>query len=131
MNRVMVQPNPIKEEAVQVSRKLVSLLLREKFEVLALEEFRQVLCDGLEAHEAAQVRFMKAPEIYPACDFIMVVGGDGTILRIAPDASLFRKPVLGVNCEISRRLTRRAASFVGLGCTITRFIIQHFLYVRE
>jgi NAD+ kinase len=28
----------------------------------------------------------------------MVVGGDGTILRIAPDASLFRKPVLGVNC---------------------------------
>lgn len=98
MNRVMVQPNPIKEEAVQVSRKLVSLLLREKFEVLALEEFRQVLCDGLEAHEAAQVRFMKAPEIYPSCDFIMVVGGDGTILRIAPDASLFRKPVLGVNC---------------------------------
>ena len=98
MNRVMVQPNPIKEEAVQVSRKLVSLLLREEFEVLALEEFRQVLCDGLEAHEAAQVRFMKAPEIYPTCDFIMVVGGDGTILRIAPDASLFRKPVLGVNC---------------------------------
>ena len=44
MNRVMVQPNPIKEEAVQVSRKLVSLLLREEFEVLALEEFRQVLC---------------------------------------------------------------------------------------
>ena len=37
MNRVMVQPNPIKEEAVQVSRKLVSLLLREKFEGLALE----------------------------------------------------------------------------------------------
>ena len=98
MNRVMVQPNPIKEEAVRVSRKLVSLLLREKFEVLALEEFRQVLCDGLEAHEAAQVRFMNAPDIYPACDFIMVVGGDGTILRIAPDASLYRKPVLGVNC---------------------------------
>ena len=98
MNRVMVQPNPIKEEAVRVSRKLVSLLLREKFEVLALEEFRQVVCEGLEAHEAAQVRFMNAPDIYPACDFIMVVGGDGTILRIAPDASLYRKPVLGVNC---------------------------------
>ena len=98
MNRVMVQPNPIKEEAVQVSRKLVSLLLRENFEVLALEEFRQVLGEGLEADELARVRFMKSPDIYPACDFIMVVGGDGTILRIASDASLYRKPVLGVNC---------------------------------
>ena len=98
MNRVMVQPNPIKEEAVQVSRKLVSLLLREQFEVLALEEFRDVLKDGLQAEELAQVRFMNSPDIYPACDFIMVVGGDGTILRIAGEASLYRKPVLGVNC---------------------------------
>lgn len=98
MNRVMVQPNPIKEEAVQVSHKLISLLLREAFEVLALEEFRQVLGQGLPAEDLARVRFMKAPDIYPACDFIMVVGGDGTILRIAGEASLYRKPVLGVNC---------------------------------
>ena len=98
MNRVMVQPNPIKAEAVQVSQQLISLLLREAFEVLVLEEFRSVLADGLSPEERAKVRFMRAPDIYPACDFIMVVGGDGTILRIAGDASLFRKPVLGVNC---------------------------------
>ena len=98
MNRVMVQPNPIKEAAVHVSHKLISLLLQEGFEVLALEEFRQVLGKGLAAEELARVRFLKSPDIYPACDFIMVVGGDGTILRIAGDASLYRKPVLGVNC---------------------------------
>ena len=67
MNRVMVQPNPIKEEAVQVSRKLVSLLLCEGFEVFALEEFYDVLAPGLTEEELAQLNFMKAPDIYPAC----------------------------------------------------------------
>ena len=57
-----------------------------------------MLAPGLTEEELAQLNFMKAPDIYPACDFIMVVGGDGTILRIAGDASLYRKPVLGVNC---------------------------------
>ena len=98
MNRVMVQPNPTKEEALNVSRELISLLLREAFEVLALEEFREVLTRELPAEDLCRVRFMKDPDIYPSCDFIMVVGGDGTILRIAGQASLDRKPVLGVNC---------------------------------
>ena len=98
MNRVMVQPNPTKEEALNVSRKLIALLLGEEFEVLALEEFREVLTRELPPEDLSRVRFMEDPDIYPACDFIMVVGGDGTILRIAGQASLYRKPVLGVNC---------------------------------
>ena len=98
MNRVMVQPNPTKEEALQVSRRLISLLLREQFEVLVLEEFRLVLSQRLTPAEREKVQFLAEPDIYPVCDFIMVVGGDGTILRIAGQASLYRKPVLGVNC---------------------------------
>ena len=98
MNRVMVQPNPTKQEALSVSRKLIALLLSEAFEVFVLEEFRQVLTRELPGEDLARVRFMEDPDIYPACDFIMVVGGDGTILRIAGQASLYRKPVLGVNC---------------------------------
>ena len=98
MDRVMVQPNPTKEEALQVSRRLISLLLREQFEVVVLEEFRKVLSERLTPRELEQVRFLEELDIYPACDFIMVVGGDGTILRIAGQASLYRRPVLGVNC---------------------------------
>ena len=98
MNRVMVQPNPTKEEALKVSCELIDLLLREEFEVLALEEFRAVLTQVLPNDNLRRVRFMAEPDIYPSCDFIMVVGGDGTILRIAGQASLYRKPVLGVNC---------------------------------
>ncbi len=98
MNRVMVQPNPTKDEALRVSRRLISLLLQEQFEVLALEEYREPLLFGLSDEEKARIRFLRDPDIYPTCDFIMVVGGDGTILRIAEQASRFRKPVLGVNC---------------------------------
>ncbi len=98
MNRVMVQPNPTKDAALRVSRRLISLLLQEGFEVLALEEYREPLLFGLKEEERQQVRFLRDPDIYPTCDFIMVVGGDGTILRIAEQASRFRKPVLGVNC---------------------------------
>lgn len=98
MNRVMVQPNPTKDAALRVSRRLISLLLAEAFQVVALEEYREVLLFGLSEEEKKQIRFLREPEIYHACDFIMVVGGDGTILRIAGQASLYKKPVLGVNC---------------------------------
>ena len=98
MNRVMVQPNPTKDAALRVSRRLISLLLAEAFQVVALEEYREVLLFGLSEEEKGNIRFLREPDIYNACDFIMVVGGDGTILRIAGQASLYRKPVLGVNC---------------------------------
>ena len=98
MNRVMVQPNPTKGAALRVSRRLISLLLAEEFQVVALEEYREVLLFGLSEEEKRKIRFLREPEIYQACDFIMVVGGDGTILRIAGQASLYKKPVLGVNC---------------------------------
>ena len=98
MNRVMVQPNPTKDAALRVSRRLISLLLAEAFQVVALEEYREVLLFGLSEEEKGKIRFLREPDIYNACDFIMVVGGDGTILRIAGQASLYRKPVLGVNC---------------------------------
>ena len=98
MNRVMVQPNPTKGAALRVSRRLISLLLAEEFQVVALEEYREVLLFGLSEEEKRKIRFLREPEIYQVCDFIMVVGGDGTILRIAGQASLYQKPVLGVNC---------------------------------
>lgn len=97
MKKVMVQPNPLKANAVRVSRELIDCLLHEGFEVMAAEEFRQQLtADG--DVDLSAVRFLPEEEIYPLCEFIMVVGGDGTILRMAKPASRFCKPVLGVNC---------------------------------
>ncbi len=97
MNRVMVQPNPTKPNAVRVSRELIDFLLKEEFEVMVLEEFREQLTADRTLDFSA-VRFLTEDTIYDRCQFIMVVGGDGTILRMAQPASRYRKPVLGVNC---------------------------------
>lgn len=97
MNRVMVQPNPTKPSAVRVSRELIDFLLKEDFEVMVLEEFREQLAeDG--GVDLSAVEFLTEDAIYDRCQFIMVVGGDGTILRMAHPASHYGRPVLGVNC---------------------------------
>lgn len=36
-------------------------------------------------------------KLYSASDFIVVLGGDGTILNVARKASIYEKPVLGIN----------------------------------
>ncbi len=97
MKKVMVQPNPLKPNAVRVSRELIDYLLQEDFIVMVAEEFREQLTADSDLDFSA-VRFTAEEEIYPVCDFIMVVGGDGTILRTAKPASQYGKPVLGVNC---------------------------------
>ena len=97
MKKIMVQPNPLKPNAVRVSRELIDYLLKEGFTVMVGEEFRQqLIADGDLVF--SNVRFTAEEEIYPVCDCIMVVGGDGTILRTAKPASQYGKPVLGVNC---------------------------------
>lgn len=99
MNKVMIQPNPIKENAMAVSCELIGVLLREGFEVMVLEEFREELSRRIEKKDTlSEVSFLSEDKIFAACEFIMVVGGDGTILKIAGKASHSGKPVLGVNC---------------------------------
>ena len=98
MDRAMIQPNPTRDNALRVSRELVRVLREAGLAVCVLEEFREVLLPGLAPEDAAWVQFYPPETIFDACDFIVVVGGDGTILRIAGQASLYKKPVLGVNC---------------------------------
>ena len=43
------------------------------------------------------VSFMDIGDAMQNSDFVLVVGGDGTILHIAPLAAYFDKPVLGIN----------------------------------
>lgn len=37
-------------------------------------------------------------ELIAACDIIIAIGGDGTILTCAGKASQYKKPILGINC---------------------------------
>ncbi|MBR5315040.1 MAG: NAD(+)/NADH kinase [Clostridia bacterium] len=48
------------------------------------------LCDSY-------IEFMDTEAVYGSCDFIIVLGGDGSILRAAKNAITYGKSVLGIN----------------------------------
>ena len=98
MRKVMVQPNPIKDSGLGVTQELIRVLLQYDFQVLMRKEIRPLINSELDREIAHRVRFFDDDEIYKACDFIMVIGGDGTILKIAVQAAAHDKPILGVNC---------------------------------
>lgn len=98
MNRIMVQTNILKEKALLVSRRVILLLQQSGAEVLISLEQQQRIAELLPEDARRSVRFLPEEEIYEACQVIVVVGGDGTILRMAEPASRYHRPVLGVNC---------------------------------
>lgn len=97
MNRIMVQTNILKEKAREVSVRVILLLLESGAEVLISRE-QQCMTELLPESARGRVRLLPEEEIYTACEAIVVVGGDGTILRTAEPASRCHRPVLGVNC---------------------------------
>ena len=44
-----------------------------------------------------EIEFTDEDSVYKKCDFIAVLGGDGSILRAAKHALIYDKPVLGIN----------------------------------
>lgn len=85
--RIAVIPNANKDNGLQTTKRLISLL-SSSAGVFTPENFRQEL-DGCE--------FMKEADLYPHCDVIITLGGDGTLLRVARQAALYDKPVLCIN----------------------------------
>ena len=47
---------------------------------------------------APYARFLSEEEFFDVCDIITVMGGDGSILQVAPQAAAAGKPILGINC---------------------------------
>lgn len=45
----------------------------------------------------SRARFLPQEEMLSACDMLLTIGGDGTILYAAKQAALHNKPVLGIN----------------------------------
>ncbi|MBE7060485.1 MAG: NAD(+)/NADH kinase [Ruminococcaceae bacterium] len=57
-------------------------------------------CADFEKEEkfyAPYARFLSEEEFFDVCDIITVMGGDGSILQVAPQAAAAGKPILGIN----------------------------------
>lgn len=51
-----------------------------------------------EFNQLEYLKFVDESEATSECDVIVVIGGDGTILKCANFAAVLKKPILGINC---------------------------------
>lgn len=93
MNSVYVIPNMTKEQAVSVAERVFKYLYDNGYKVFT--------DNNLQVHFSAPclkiVEFIDEEEALKRCDFVVAIGGDGTLLHAAPDAARHKKPILGIN----------------------------------
>lgn len=89
MKTVSVVVNTKKDPELSVTRKVIS----------ALSKFAECILinDDIKFDAPPTVRFVDADNIYNGTEAVVTIGGDGTILRIAPEISRLGIPVLGIN----------------------------------
>ena len=77
-----------KDPTLQDTKKMVDVVLKKGCEVYVSENFSDVHPDVIATSSS---------EMYKSVDFVVVIGGDGTILRVARSAAIFDTPILGIN----------------------------------
>lgn len=77
-----------KDPTLQETRKMVDFVIKKGCEVYVSENFSDVHPDVIATSSS---------EMYKSVDFVVVIGGDGTILRVARSAAIFDTPILGIN----------------------------------
>ena len=77
-----------KDPTLQKTKKMVDFVLKKGCEVYVSETFSDVHPDVIATSSS---------EMYKSVDFVVVIGGDGTILRVARSAAIFDTPILGIN----------------------------------
>lgn len=88
---VAVVPNLSRNHAVHYTRKLIQKLRSLGIKVLMRAEFRPSFPDE------EILLYSNTAEMIQACDIIIAVGGDGTIIHCARSAAAAEKPILGFN----------------------------------
>ncbi len=87
MKKVIVLPNVIKDPDFLVTFKLIRWLFSLKFDVYIPSIFKIPECEGIHYYS----------DIPKDVDFILVVGGDGSVIEASKVAILLDVPLLGIN----------------------------------
>jgi NAD+ kinase len=85
IKHVLIIYNPEKSESLSVTEKTTQLL-----------QARDVLAASIAYHHQDPLMSESIQKEAAACDAIIVLGGDGTILGVAREVYSFQKPLLGV-----------------------------------
>lgn len=89
MKKIALLPNTDKDPDFSYSAKISDYLMSRGAEVYTIPVYSSIAPNG--------VKILPVEEIYGSVDCVITLGGDGTLLRVARQASMAQKPILGIN----------------------------------
>lgn len=88
--RIAIKPNLTRENAYQVTLNTYNELKKLGADIVFSDEFKSKLSE-------LDVKFLPDDELYGACDIMIAIGGDGTIIHSAYKCAKYGKKILGIN----------------------------------
>lgn len=83
-------PNLSNEDSKKIVKKAIKILIADDCKVYLANQYR-------DAFGKTGAEFVDEKKLMMLCDIAIVVGGDGTMVKVAKEAVIYDKPLLGIN----------------------------------
>ena len=87
MRNIVIIPNDKKDAELKTTKKLI-FLLKDKAQLYMEKKF---------SHLKNDIIFSDDEDLFDCADFVIVLGGDGTILEVAEQCGIRNIPIIGIN----------------------------------
>lgn len=96
MKKIAVIPNPIRDVDFGETKKIIKYLSKFDCFVYFENDYESDL-DMICQKYLGNYKFIARKDLFSAVDFLITLGGDGTIIEVAVDAARYSIPIIGIN----------------------------------